>query len=61
MVRPVGFDLLRYSSFAFWSGNLMPLQVSQPSLLDEEDEPSRPRAPFPDTPLGKGKRKAPPE
>ena len=36
----------------------MPVQVS---LLDEEDEPSRPRVPPPDTPVGKEKRKAPPE
>ena len=40
----------------------MPVQVSRLSLLDEEeDEPSRSRPPLPDTPVSKGKRKAPPE
>ncbi|KAF8558742.1 hypothetical protein OG21DRAFT_1503694 [Imleria badia] len=43
-------------------GNLLPVQVSQPSLLDEEEEEPR-RPPVPESPVavGKGKRKAPPE
>ncbi|KAI6024477.1 hypothetical protein EDC04DRAFT_2931550, partial [Pisolithus marmoratus] len=47
------------------NGKLMPVQVSQTSLLDEEEEePARrapPPPPQPTTPVGKGKRKAPPE
>lgn len=43
-------------------GNPLPVQVSQPSLLDEEEEEPR-RPPVPESPVavGKGKRKAPPE
>lgn len=54
------------SPIAFCSlipGNLLPVQVSQPTLLDEEDEEPRRAPPIPESPLpvGKGKRKAPPE
>lgn len=44
-------------------GNLLPVEVSQPSLLDEEDEESRWTLPTSESPaaVGKGKRKAPPE
>ena len=44
-------------------GNLLPVQVSQPSLLDEEDEEPRRAPPVSEPPVavGKGKRKAPPE
>ncbi|KAG8218882.1 hypothetical protein J3R82DRAFT_4561 [Butyriboletus roseoflavus] len=52
-----------YVQFRDEDGNLLPVEVSQPSLLDEEDEEPR-RAPLaPESPaaVGKGKRKAPPE
>lgn len=44
-------------------GNLLPVEVSQPSLVDEEDEEPRRAQPPPESPaaVGKGKRKAPPE
>ncbi|KAL4076281.1 hypothetical protein J3A83DRAFT_4089630, partial [Scleroderma citrinum] len=51
-----------YVQFRDEDGNLLPVQVSQPSLLDEEEEDAtRSRVPPPDGPVGKGKRKAPPE
>ncbi|KIJ69857.1 hypothetical protein HYDPIDRAFT_104495 [Hydnomerulius pinastri MD-312] len=51
-----------YVQFKDEQGNLLPVEVSHPSLLDDEDEESR-RAPVPESPVavGKGKRKAPPE
>ena len=44
-------------------GDLLPVEVSQPSLLDEEDEDPRRAPPVSEFPVavGKGKRKAPPE
>ena len=58
--------MLSLSSNNFCSpslGNLLPVEVSQPSLLDEEDDEPRRALPAPDSPsaVGKGKRKAPPE
>jgi hypothetical protein len=52
-----------YVQFRDEDGNLFPVQVSQPSLLDEEDEEPRRAPPVPESPVavGKGKRKAPPE
>ncbi|KAF9238814.1 hypothetical protein BU15DRAFT_47316 [Melanogaster broomeanus] len=52
-----------YVQFRDEEGNLMPVNVSQPSLLDDEDEDPRRAAPAPDSPVavGKGKRKARPE
>jgi len=51
-----------YVQFRDEDGNLLPVQVSQPSLLDEEEEPRR-APPVSESPaaVGKGKRKAPPE
>ncbi|KAF8450262.1 hypothetical protein L210DRAFT_3520165 [Boletus edulis BED1] len=52
-----------YVQFRDEDGNLLPVEVSQPSLLDEDDEEPR-RAPLAqESPLAvsKGKRKAPPE
>ncbi|KAI6034952.1 hypothetical protein F5J12DRAFT_886783 [Pisolithus orientalis] len=53
-----------YVQFRDENGKLMPVQVSQTSLLDEEEEEQARRAPPPPQPtthVGKGKRKAPPE
>lgn len=54
-----------YVRFRGKNGKLMPVQVSQTSLLDEEEEEQArrvaPPPPQPTTPVGKGKRKAPPE
>lgn len=43
-------------------GTLLPVEVTQPSLLDDEDE-EPPRRPIPEEPalVNKGKRKAPAE
>ncbi|KAI6100224.1 hypothetical protein F5141DRAFT_326062 [Pisolithus sp. B1] len=55
-----------YVQFRDENGKLVPVQFSQTSLLDEEEEEQARRAPpppppQPTTPMGKGKRKAPPE
>ncbi|KAN0097222.1 hypothetical protein V8E55_001668 [Tylopilus felleus] len=52
-----------YVQFRDEDGNLLPVEVSQPSLLDEEDEEPRRPPPVSESPVavGKGKRKAPPE
>ncbi|KAF9226768.1 hypothetical protein BS17DRAFT_776102 [Gyrodon lividus] len=52
-----------YIQFRDEEGNLIPVNVSQPSLLDDEDEDPRraPAAPESPVQVGKGKRKAPPE
>ncbi|KAH7931324.1 hypothetical protein BV22DRAFT_1077247 [Leucogyrophana mollusca] len=53
-----------YLQFRDEAGNLLPVEVSQPSLLDDDEEETRPRAqatPSLDSPVGKGKRKAHPE
>lgn len=43
-------------------GKLLPVEVTQPSLLDdEEDDPPRSQPSVDDAPLNKGKRKAPDE
>jgi len=59
-----GWEVL-FLQFRDSSGNLLPVDVTQPSLLDEEEEPPRTR-PMPVPSLGetstnKGKRKAPSE
>jgi hypothetical protein len=44
-----------------FTGNPLPVEVTLPSLLDEEDEePRKPAEPEPVS-VNKGKRKAPPE
>ncbi|KAI6034549.1 hypothetical protein BKA83DRAFT_518365 [Pisolithus microcarpus] len=56
-----------YVQFRDENGELVPVEVSHTSLLDEEEEeqarraPPPPLPPQPTTPMGKGKRKAPPE
>ncbi|KAG6334869.1 hypothetical protein ID866_4229 [Astraeus odoratus] len=51
-----------YVQFRDQDGNLLPVQVSELSLLEEEEEEqARVRAPLPSMPVRKGKRKAPPE
>ncbi|KAH0840154.1 hypothetical protein J3R83DRAFT_1137 [Lanmaoa asiatica] len=52
-----------YVQFRDEDGNLLPVEFSQPSLLDEEDEEPRRAPPVPESlvPVGKGKRKAHPE
>ncbi|KAI5993662.1 hypothetical protein EDD15DRAFT_915169 [Pisolithus albus] len=53
-----------YVQFRDENGKLVPVEVSHTSLLDEEEEEQARRAPpppQPTTPIGKGKRKAPPE
>ncbi|KAH7916791.1 hypothetical protein BJ138DRAFT_1121597 [Hygrophoropsis aurantiaca] len=53
-----------YLQFRDEAGNLLPVEVSQPSLLDDDEEEPKSRAQTMssiDSPAGKGKRKAPPE
>jgi len=52
-----------YVQFRDGEGNLMPVNVSHASLLDDEDEDPRRAPAVPESPIavGKGKRKAPPE
>jgi len=51
-----------FFQFRDQSGNLLPVKVTQPSLLDDDDEePPRSRLVTEPSPVNKGKRKAPEE
>jgi len=60
-----GWEVL-FLQFRDSSGNLLPVEVTQPTIFDEDEEPQRARptsVPLPgeSSSVNKGKRKAPPE
>lgn len=63
MVCPLSLPPSSNNFCSLTPDNLLPVEVSQPSLIDEEGEEPRRAPPAPESPaaVGKGKRKAPPE